>query len=185
MESPLRRRRSLHLPGYDYSQVGMYFITAVTHGRQLLFGRIVDEEMRLSQQGEIVCEEWKRISVVRPGVETADFVVMPNHIHGILFFYENGAFAVGATRRRVPRSSAGVAPTKKLQAGLLGAIMTQFKSIVTKRIKLLPGGSGIPVWQRNYYEHIIRDQVDYERIVGYILENPANWSEDDDNPEKG
>ena len=167
-------RSSLRLQGYNYTQAGLYFVTIVTYGRKPLFGEIANGEMHLNPYGQIVQQEWERIAVVRPKIELGAFAVMPNHLHGILFFQDNGVFTVGATRR--------VAPTKTLQSGSLGAVMGQFKSIVTKRINALRGISSVPVWQRNYYEHIIRNQQDLEVTWLYIQSNPAQWMTDDENP---
>ena len=163
-------RRSVRLKGYDYSQAGAYFVTIVAWQREMLFGGIVKGESILNEFGEIVREEWERTAVVRPNVELGEYVVMPNHFHGILVFREN----VGATRR--------VAPT--LQSGSLGAVMAQFKSIVTKRINGLRNVTGLPIWQRNYYERIIRDEHEMDRIHRYIESNPSMWAEDDENPNR-
>lgn len=144
-------RRSIRLQGYDYSQVGAYFVTIVSWRREALFGEIVDGEtpqgghVVLNDFGKIVRAEWERTAAVRPYVELGAFVVMPNHIHGILVFTDNlmNDVNVGATRR--------VAPTRPtLQPGSLGAVIGQFKSIVTKQINRLQNVAGRPIWQRNY-----------------------------------
>lgn len=133
-------------------------MTIVAWRREMLFGGIVDGEMKLNEFGEIVRAEWERTARVRPNVELGVCVMMPNHVHGILIFVED---VVGASRR--------VAPTKTtLGSGSLGAIMAQFKSIVTKRINGLWHVPGRPVWQRNYYERIIRDEHEMDRITCYI-----------------
>jgi putative transposase len=163
-------RRSIRLKEYDYSRAGAYFVTIVTWQRECLFGEIEQGKMALNEIGEIVCEEWERTVMVRHNVELGEYVIMPNHVHGILSL-------VGATRR--------VAPTSQtLQPGSLGAIMAQFKSIVTKRINGLQNVSGRPVWQRNYYEHIIRNERDMDRITRYIEANPLRWTDDDENPNR-
>ena len=164
-------RRSIRLKGYDYSQAGAYFVTIVTWQREILFGEIVDGEMVLNEFGETVREEWERTEIVRPYVKLGKYVIMPNHVHGILVFVDDG---VGATRR--------VAPT--LQSGSLGAVMGQFKSIVTKRINGLQNVSGRPIWQRNYDERIIRNEREMDRIHRYIESNPSMWAEDDENPDR-
>jgi REP element-mobilizing transposase RayT len=167
-------RRSIRLKGYDYSQAGAYFVTIVTWQRECLFGEIEQGKMVLNEIGEIVREEWERTAVVRHNVELGEYVVMPNHVHGILVFVDD---AVGATRR--------VAPTSQtLQPRSLGAIMAQFKSIATKRINGLQNVSGRLVWQRNYYEHIIRNEHDMDRIARYIESNPLRWVDDDENPNR-
>jgi putative transposase len=169
----IHHRRSIRLKGYDYSSAGIYFVTIVTHGRESIFGEIVGGEMRLNRCGEIVREEWERTPVLRPEVELGAYIIMPNHIHGILIFHSDGVYTVGTTRR--------VVPTVTLQSGSLGAIMAQFKSIVTKRIHAL-GGMDVPIWQNNYYEHIILNQPDLELTWLYIESNPAQWLADDENP---
>ncbi|NQU30319.1 MAG: transposase, partial [Anaerolineae bacterium] len=121
----IHHRRSIRLKGYDYARDGAYFVTIVTWQREMLFGEVVDGVMVLNDMGEIVREEWERAPIVRPYIELGAYVVMPNHIHGILIFN-------------------------------VGAVIGQFKSIVTKRINTLHNSPGVPVWQRNYYDRIIR-----------------------------
>jgi len=176
-------RRSIRLKGYDYTQPGAYFITVVTHDRECLFGEIVDGEMRLNEFGEIVRAEWFKTAVVRPYVMLYpdEFVMMPNHTHGIIWIVD-----VGATRRVAPPPIAPspVAPPiihpRGPMAGSVGAIIGQFKSITAKRINTLRNIPGQPVWQRNYYERIIRDERALNAIRRYILNNPANWTKDAD-----
>ena len=104
------------------------------------------------------------------------FVVMPNHFHGILFFWKDGIHFVGATRR--------VAPSGTLQSGSLGAVIGQFKSLATKRINVFCQTPGRVIWQRNYYEHILRDQRDLDAHWHYIEANPEEWDRDLENPIK-
>ena len=168
----IHRRRSIRLKGYDYSQSGAYFVTIVAWGREKLFGEIVDGKLRLNAFGDIVRMEWERTPEIRHEVELGAYVVMPNHFHGIIIFTNDG---VGAIRR--------VAPTtmRTLQSGSLGAVMAQFKSIVTKQINTLRGTPKMPVWQRNYFEHILRNADEANQIHLYIESNPVNWAEDDEN----
>lgn len=162
-------RRSIRLKGYDYSLAGAYFVTIVAWRREMLFGDVVDGTAVLNELGEIVRDEWERTAIVRPNVELGEYVVMPNHFHGILVFVDD---FVGATRR--------VAPT--LRPNSLGAVVGQFKSIVTKRINRLQNVAGRPVWQRNYYERTIRNNREMDRIHRYIQSNPSMWAEDEENP---
>ena len=175
-------RRSIRLPGYDYTQPGAYFITIVTHQRMPLFGEIVDGEMRLNEYGQIVHAEWFQAAVVRPYVvlHRDEFVVMPNHVHGIIWIVDvgGGATRVGATRRVAPTPI----PPRGPNAGSIGAIIGQFKSITAKRINALRDTPGAPVWQRNDYEHIIRDDHALARIRDYIQSNPQRWADDQENP---
>ncbi len=169
-------RRSIRLPGYDYTQPGAYFVTICTHRRAHLFGRVVDGEMVLNEYGEIVREEWFRTTQMRPYVELFEdeFVVMPNHVHGIIWIVEPN---VGAQRRCAPPKPGGVTPNN-VASGSLGAIIRSFKSAVTRRINVLRGTSGARVWQRNYWEHIIRNERALNAIRRYILYNPDRWAWD-------
>jgi len=186
-------RRSIRLKGYNYSQVGAYYVTIVVHHRECLFGEVVNGEMKLNRYGEIVKSEWlelpKRLQLVALGA----FIVMPNHSHGILFFHDY----VGATRQGIIMTRAGEIslphtttdgidgsplPPRGPKPASLGAIMAQFKSRVTKRLWKIPSLKGTPIWQRNYYEHIIRNQQDLQNKTDYIEANPMLWDEDDENP---
>ncbi len=174
------RRRSIRLKDYDYAQPGAYFITIVTHHREMLFGRVVDGEMALNAYGEIVREEWFRSAEIRAEIELFpdEFVVMPNHIHGIVWIVETGP--VGATGRSPlpPHDQPPRGPTPRS----LGSFIAGFKSAVTKRINALRNTPGAPVWQRNYYEHIIRTERALDAIRRYIAANPLRWHLDRYNP---
>ncbi|HHT9117594.1 MAG TPA: transposase [Candidatus Hypogeohydataceae bacterium YC38] len=164
-------RRSLRLKGYDYSQAGAYFVTICTHNQACIFGDIVNGEMRLNDYGGVVEKEWMKTASIRKNVELDVFVVMPNHFHGIVSIVN--AISVGATRR--------VAPTLRgLISNSIGAIVGQFKSIVTKNIHKM--GFRDFKWQRNYYEHVIRDEKDINEIREYIITNPLKWAMDSENP---
>ncbi len=162
-------RRSIRLPEYDYTQPGAYFVTICTYRRACLFGHIAGGVMRLNAFGEIVREEWFRTAQVRPNVELyePEFVIMPNHIHGIIWITET----VGARRRRAPTVERFGRPVP----GSLPTIVRAFKSAVTRRINILRGTPGAPVWQRNYWEHVIRNERALNAIRRYILANPARW----------
>jgi putative transposase len=180
-------RRSIRLKGYDYTQPGAYFVTICSYQREEVFGEVVEGEMRLNLLGEIVREEWLRTIEIRSNVRLHEdeFVIMPNHIHGILRIVE----PVGATLGSVESSSVGatrrVAPTtgsRTLVSGSIGAILGQFKSITAKRINVRRGTPGISVWQRNYYEHIICNENELKKIWNYIDTNPSRWQEDQLHP---
>ena len=149
-------RKSIRLKGYDYSQAGAYYVTIMTYQRDCLFGEIVNAEMVLNDLGKIVDECWHAIPEYFPVVELGAHVSMPNHVHGIIMIRNDESTTVGATHAsplRIPNSHPrGVSP------GSLGAIVGSFKSAVTKRIGRELNATGI--WQRNYYEHIIRDEKD-------------------------
>ena len=167
----IHHRHSTRLRDFDYSGVGAYFVTVCVGGHECLFGQIADCEMRLSGLGEIVQECWSAIPDHFSTVELAEFVVMPNHLHGVIVIHDVGATHASPSRR------AGPAPLS------LGAIIGSFKSAVAKRINAMRGTTGAPVWQRNYYEHIIRNEADYNRIAEYIEHNPMRWVEDSLHPD--
>jgi putative transposase len=170
------KRRSLRLKRYDYSQPGAYFITICTHKRRCILGEVVGDEMRLNNAGRLVETEWLSTARVRPYIILDAFVVMPNHLHAIFFIHDKA----GATHRVAPtgdKSCAGPEPAS------VGAIVGQFKSRVTKKINSWRGSPIGSLWQRNYYEHVVRDEEDLNRIREYIQDNPRRWTEDENNPE--
>jgi REP element-mobilizing transposase RayT len=169
-ESTLPRRRSIRLPTYDYAQGGAYFVTICSYERRCVFGRVIDGQVQVNEIGAIIEEEWFRSPIFRKIVLDA-FVVMPNHIHGIVFID-----SVGATGR-------SPAPRSGLRRGSLGSFVGNFKAATTRRVRMLGLTSDRPVWQRNYYEHIVRDDGDLNAIREYIDNNPANWANDRQNPE--
>lgn len=166
-------RRSIRLKGYDYAQAGAYFITICTYNRICLFGEIADGNMRLNEYGETVRDEWLRTPIVRPNVELAEWVVMPNHMHGIVVITSPGRGELSAATDRGELQSVPMSPSQTI-----GAIVRGFKSAATKRINLQRDRPGVPVWQRNYWEHIIRHEQAYLRIATYIINNPAQWEAD-------
>jgi REP element-mobilizing transposase RayT len=178
-------RRSIRLRGYDYTQPGAYFVTLVTHERECLFGEIVDAgaicQVALNPWGEIAHAEWFQTAMVRPYVmlREDEFVVMPNHVHGIIWIVDDDCRGTAALRPY----NYDTPPPVNVIPGSLGAIVRAYKSAVTKRINTMRGTPGVPVWQRNYYEHIIRNDRELERIRQYILDNPALWVEDWENPD--
>ena len=164
------RRRSLRLPGWDYRSPGSYFITVCANNWEPLFGLVVDGEVRLNEYGWIVQVEWLRTPLVRPHAAVDSFVVMPNHFHGILVLAEDRQEASGSA------GSFG-----KPVAGSLGAIVGQFKAAVTKQINHIRGAPALQVWQRNYFEHLVRTEDELNLTRHYIEANPAHWPEDPDN----
>ena len=148
-------RRSIRLKEYDYSQAGAYFVTMVAWQREMLFGEIVNGEMDLSKFGEIVSEKWQWLETQYEYVELGAWVVMPNHFHGILVIHGDG----GGGSRTVPEGGSAPTSTKRKP---LGRLVGAFKTVSTKHINLLLNTEGHLVWQRNYYEHIIRDDREME-----------------------
>jgi putative transposase len=167
-------------------------VTSVAWHRECLFGEVTNGKMKLNKVGEIVKWEWSELPKRLRYIELGAFVVMPNHIHGILIFHE----IVGATRPGVTNPFSGKVSLPKVTTdGLegsplprgpkpasLGAIMAQFKSRVTKRLWKIPSLKETPIWQRNYYEHIIRNEKDLQNKTDYIEANPMLWNQDDANP---
>jgi len=171
----IHHRCSIRLNGYDYTQAGAYFVTVVTQARESLFGEVAGGEMRLNRYGEIVLKWWDAIPEHFPNVETDAFVIMPNHVHGIIM--------IGDDRRgtgTVPQGGE-IPPLRK---PTLGQIVAYFKYQSTKEINAMKGGPVTRLWQRNYYEHIIRNQQDLELTWLYVESNPAQWETDNENPAK-
>jgi REP-associated tyrosine transposase len=184
-------RPSIRLKGYDYASAGGYFVTIVAWQRDFLFGEIVDQEMRLNHYGEIVQKWWEEIPVHFPNVETGAFVIMPNHVHGIIFIVERkGTVPVpeddGANKifnENDTSSEIQGGETPPLRVPTLGQIIAYFKYKSTKEMNLLDKiGTVTKFWQRNYYEHVIRNQIDLQNKSDYIEANPLLWDEDDENP---
>jgi putative transposase len=170
-------RRSIRLSGWDYTSAGAYFVTICTHERSRLFGKVVDGQMQMNEYGQIVWACWKEIPLHFPHVELDAFVVMPNHVHGIIILAPVGA------RHKVGAPHAVPPPFGKPVPGSIPTILRSFKSAVTKRINALREVPGAPVWQSNYYEHIIRYEREWGHIREYILNNPARWETNENNPD--
>lgn len=170
-------RRSVRLKGYDYTQAGAYFLTIVTQGRECLFGEVVDGNLVLSEWGKTVQGCWDAIPGHFPNAQLDTFVVIPNHVHGIIVI-------AGVTGRATHASPLPwtASPPRGPESQSLGAIVGSFKSAVTKSINNLRGTAGTPVWQRDYHEHIIRDESTLHRIREYVVNNPLQWAVDRENP---
>jgi REP element-mobilizing transposase RayT len=169
----IHNRKSIRLKEYDYSQTGEYFITICTYNRKNIFGDIIHEEMQLSQMGTIVQRYWKDIPDHFQNVELDDYIIMPNHIHGIIILNN----PVGAIHE-------SPLPMNQLQRRkmTLSKIIGRFKMITAKEINILYNTVGSHVWQRNYYEHIIHNDKELNNIRDYITDNPLKWHLDEENP---
>ena len=228
-------RRSIRLKGIDYSLPGAYFITICAQNRECILGGITDGKMCLNEYGKIAKNEWLKTAEMRNNIELDEFVVMPNHVHGIIVITDcmgvfgnpvrYGAVRVGTMRRgtmhRAPTITrcspvdVGCSPTdaygvdtqrvsgdthgarantrrdvvrerfRKPTSNSIPTIIRGYKSTVTRQINELLRADTVrrapakTVWQRNYYEHIVRNEDDLNRIREYILNNPLNWKEDD------
>lgn len=149
-----------------------------------MFGEIIDGEMRLNEFGKIVKQQWEKLAARFPTIELGAFVVMPNHIHDVIVIRDGRGTAEHTSNnspepfRRAPTIERFGKPVEDS----LATMVRSYKSAVTLRINLMRATEGQPTWQGNYYEHIIRNQADWERIDAYIQANPAMWAEDDENP---
>ncbi|MFA5368229.1 MAG: transposase [Dehalococcoidia bacterium] len=174
MDKQDNRRRSVRLKEYDYSRPGAYFVTICTKNRECLMGRIVSGEMKLSEIGLIAVDAWEWLAVQYPYVELDISILMPNHLHGIIMITNVGAIHElplppnNPMRRRIM---------------LIPKIIGYAKMNTAKFINQSRNTPGTRVWQRNYYEHVIRNEADLAEVREYILNNPARWDEDDYNPD--
>lgn len=168
-QQPMKKNRhSIRLQGYDYSQPGAYYLTFITKDRLPTFGSVQNGQMQLSAAGKIAEEHWLTIPTHFPTMELGEYAVMPNHIHGIIVIH--------TTRTREPiKPTAGERPNGPLP-GSIGAMLGAYKMSVTRLVKRELNIA--EVWHRNYYEHIIRDEIDWQRIEKYIHANVENWEFD-------
>jgi len=174
----IHHRRSIRLKGYDYSKAGAYFITICCEDRIHRFGKVSGDEMILNQSGTIAYNEWINLAERFPNFELDVFQIMPNHMHGIIVLSDRttvgATLAVAQEQNELNRATARVAPT-------IAEIVGAYKSIVSNAcLQLFKSHNKImgKLWQRNYYEHIIRDERAYQNISNYIINNPGKWSED-------
>ena len=205
----IHHRRSIRLQGYDYPQNGAYFITLCAQDRKPIFGKIVNGEMQLSPFGVIVRDEWLKTSEMRKNIEMDEFIVMPNHFHGIIVIDDGDIGRDALPRVQDKEESTGTldllgtgtldllstgtlqraptsAPTReqfgKPTSNTIPTIIRGFKAAVTKQINTIQINAGkynLPerIWQKNYYEHVIRNEVSLNKIREYIINNPLNWKE--------
>ena len=171
--TPFKARRSIRLPGYDYRQDGIYFITLCAYQKATFFGTICGDELALCAMGEIVRDEWQRIPTIRKQIILDHFAILPNHFHGLVIIDNSQAKDMA---ERIP-GQPGKEP-HTLRSGSLGAVVGQFKLAVRRQARRLGLHPPQSIWQRNYYEHIVRDEESLNEIRRYILANPARWRED-------
>jgi putative transposase len=180
----IHHRRSIRLQEYDYSCNGAYFVTVCAQRRECLFGQIDNSEMLLNEAGQMVNGWWVKLPDKFHGVTLDEYVVMPNHFHGIIHIVGAAPYGrpdVGQPHGIVkPGQPHGVAPT-------LGDVIGWFKTMSTNAYICGVKQSGWPpfpgrLWQRNYYERVIRDEKELTGIREYILHNPIKWADDAENP---
>ncbi len=176
-DSNILNRRPTRLKSYDYSQPGPYFVTICTYGMKNLFGRIIDGVLDLNTYGSTAKRKWFHTTVTRPYVELHEdeLVIMPNHIHGIIWIKEVGA--TGLPRAKT-KGSVAQKTRSVLNPRSLGAIVGQYKSRTAKVINRIRKTLGNKVWQRNYYDRIIRNEKELQLIRRYIVNNPLQWEDD-------
>ena len=192
-----RGRRSTRLSGYDYSSTGAYFVTICVNQRQCLFGEIVDGTMRLSEGGNMIHAVWDALPRRYANVNLDMFMVMPNHVHGIIVLTDPSDLGAGLALPWSKGAELALPGKPDVGAGLalpslegaassaptLGDVIRTFKSISAVQVNRVLTRTGQPLWQRNYYEHIIRNETSLDRIREYIAMNPQNWMIDQENPE--
>ena len=181
------RRKSPRLKGYDYSSNGAYFVTIKAHQAVHLFGKIEDGEMKLNEHGDIVFWEWVKSEHLRKEVYLDEFVIMPNHFHGIVIIFHPEGADGSANQIAEGVGATGPSPLRKPQSKLgggkrsLSSLMAAFKLVSTIKINQLRQTPKMPVWQRSFHDQIIKNEQHLNNVRQYIAHNPANWATDEDN----
>ena len=172
----IHHRQSLRLQGYDYSQEGAYYVTVCTRSKKHLFGKIIGKEMQLNAAGKMIESAWRELPGRFPNIDLDEFIIMPNHIHAVFVIIRTNTNESEPGARSLDRPN-GTLP------GTVGRILQAYKSITTdeyitgvKQYGWKPFRRKL--WQRNYWEHVICDNKDYNHICEYIYDNPANWHKD-------
>jgi REP element-mobilizing transposase RayT len=184
-------RRSTRLPAFDYASTGAYFVTVCCKERECLFGDVVDGETLHSEAGRIATACWSEIPRHFPGVVLDAFVVMPNHVHGVIVLTHRARNECRGVQLNAPTSGTTDGTADGIAAPVAGpasisptdglpVIVRTFKAAVTTACRR--AGLANDVWQRGYYDHVVRGDDDLDRIRRYIEENPARWASDEDNP---
>jgi REP element-mobilizing transposase RayT len=168
-------RSSIRLNGYNYAQSGWYFVTICTKDKDYVLGKIIDSKMKLNEKGNIIKKWWYQIPIEYPHIKLDEFIIMPNHFHGILNI-------IGQNGRGEVTTPLHISHDKQKMKPTLGQIIAYFKYQTTKNINQVNHSPGIKFWQRNYWERIIRDEQELYRIRKYILDNPIKWESDNQNP---
>ena len=184
----IHHRRSIRLPEWDYRTASAYFVTLCTYQKECLFS---DPVIR-----RVVETMWKQVPIHFPHVALDEWVVMPNHVHGILFIADDASRGEALPANEPLASTCAIAETSEmgkpageclapaLQSGSLGAVVGNFKSVTSRRVNRMRHTPGVTIWQRNYYERVIRNDRELNAIRQYIMDNPANWEQDTENPRR-
>ena len=187
----IHNRRSIRLKGYDYSQAGAYFVTMCTQNRKYMFGNVVDGEMVLNDAGRMVQTVWDEIPKYYYGIEIDEFVIMPDHVHGIIVLVRAAPRGRPVNENIMNRETPEQGqPRRVARTGLLLSlpdIVHRFKTMTTKLYTDGVKQHGWPafpgrLWQRNYYERIVRNEIALNRIRRYIINNPMKWEHDRKKP---
>jgi len=187
-----RRRNTLRLHNYDYSAAGAYFATICSYNRECLFGEIRDSRMVLNDAGRILNDVWDDLPNHYDHVLLDAFIIMPNHVHGIVILRDPVADAIvgaGFVRAGFVRAGLKPAPTHntmktEMKRHGLPEIVRGFKTFSSRRINEMRKTPGMKLWQRNYYEHVIRNDRSLAAIREYIVNNPRKWELDRENPNR-
>ena len=181
-DSDRHHRRSIRLQDYNYAQAGAYFITICVQDRESLLGEVVDGRMMLNATGRAAQEVWDTLPARFPGIALDAFVIMPNHVHGVIVIgdiHVGANYRVGAIHESPLHDESSPKRRRKM---LLPKIMGYFKMNTAKRANIMRRTQGARFWQRNYYEHVIRNERELNAIRQYIENNPLKWALDRDNP---
>jgi putative transposase len=190
-------RKSIRLSGYDYSLPGAYFITIMTFHRECIFGDVNNQRMIINQYGQIVDRTWHELTNHYPNINLDAYIIMPNHFHGIVLIEDDttiknaspasdmqGISTINEQRKTLENPDTfrengnRIVDEMRTNSHDLSEIIRAFKSFSAKKINILRGSQGFPVWQRSFYDRVIRDENEYQKIYDYIQTNPQNWLED-------
>jgi len=177
----IHHRKSIRLPGYDYASQGWYFVTICVQDRECLFGEIVENNMILNIIGKIIDYHWRKLSKHFKNIELDQYQIMPNHFHGIIYIGAGAKHSGEKDAIKCKRVDVNASPLQMpcgTNSGSLGAIIQNFKSVTSRKINKINKSPGSHLWQRNYWESIIRTEKDLNRIRKYICENPLKWTKD-------
>ena len=164
------KRKSYRLPGYDYSLAGAYFVTIITKNRQCLFGTITNGTMDINAAGKIITDAWQILEKTYPYVVLDEYCLLPDHFHGILWIQGLDPYGSGS---KINLGGPGMIKIKPL-----GQLIGSFKTCSTKQINLMNDTPGETIWQRNFYDRIVRDEKELDRIRAYIMANPSHWPDE-------
>jgi putative transposase len=168
-DTHLPTRRSIRLRDFDYRSTAAYFVTIVSHGRNAIFGHVGDGTVALTPLGRTIAGCWQAIPAHFPHASLDEVILMPNHLHGIVLLAGvDGGAATGA----------------RMASGSLGAVVRSFKAASTRQAKVVNLSLGGPLWQRGYYERVIRNDRELDALRAYVRENPLKWGQDAENPER-